>query len=111
MLSYELDPKVDIRVIGSDVKMFRDYIDNAGISQYRHSYENTQQCNFRDNPLIPSYHFPDLNRRHHQQISDFVQDDGNAISVARPSSLIVQDAPFFSFYKGDFETVGQHILQ
>jgi hypothetical protein len=90
--------------------MFRDYIDNAGISQYRHAYQSSRECNFKDNPLIPSFHFPDLNRRHHAQISDFKEDDGKAISVARPGSLITQDPPFFSFYKGDFETVGQHIL-
>lgn len=38
LMDYELDPDVDIRVIGSDVKMVKDYIENAGIYKYRHSY-------------------------------------------------------------------------
>ena len=39
LFDYELDPAVDIRVIGSDIIMVKDYIENAGIHKYRHNYK------------------------------------------------------------------------
>jgi 23S rRNA G2445 N2-methylase RlmL len=111
LLNYELDPAVDIRVIGSDIKMFRDYVDQAELYKYRHHPNFSRNCNFKDNPLILSYHFPELNRKHHEQISDFVEAEGAEIATARVNSLVTQDPPFFSFYKGDFETIAHHILE
>jgi len=51
-----------------------------------------------------------LNRKHHHQISDFVEADETQITTAKPGSLTFQDPPFFSFYRGDFETVAEHIM-
>ena len=37
LLNYELPPNIDIRVVGSDIKMFKDYIHQAEIHKYRYS--------------------------------------------------------------------------
>ena len=110
ILDYELDPDVDIRIIGSDVNTYRDYIDKSGIANYRHHPNFNRTCDFKENPLIPSYHFPDLNRRHHQQLSDYVEGKGSELVSSKPGSLMSQEPPFFSFYRGDFETVAGHLM-
>lgn len=60
--------------------------------------------------MLYSYHYPGLNRAHFQQIPDFVETNEKAVSVNRQNSLISQDPPFFSFYKGDFDTVAHQII-
>lgn len=108
---YELPKDVDIRIIGSDIKMFKESIDQAEIHKYRYHPDFDRSCNFKDNPLIPSYHFPELNRRYHPQISDYVRSGDSAIEVKSTNPLISHDPPFFSFYQGDFETIGKHLLE
>jgi 23S rRNA G2445 N2-methylase RlmL len=110
LLEYELDPEVDIRVIGSDLKVFKEHVENAEIYKYRYQPNFDRTWNFRDNPLLYSYHYPELNRQHQEQLTDFVESSERAVSHAKQNSLISQDPPFFSFYKGDFEAVGQHLL-
>lgn len=91
--------------------MNKEHIEHAGISKYQYQPQFDRKCNFKDNPLILSYHYPELNRRFHRQVSDYVEADGNSIEhVSKPNSLISQDPPFFSFYQGDFERIGAHIL-
>lgn len=36
LMNYELPSNIDIRIIGSDLKMFKDYIDQAEIHKYRY---------------------------------------------------------------------------
>ena len=107
---YELPKDIDIRIIGSDLKMNREYIDHAGVYKYRYHPEFDRKCNFKDNPLILSYHYPEMNRKYHTQISDYIENDGRAIQISQANHLISHDPPFFCFYQADFETVGAHIL-
>lgn len=95
LMNYELDPEVDIRVIGSDKQVYREYIDRAQISRYRYHPNFDRKCDFKDNPLLLSYHFPELNRTYHEQLSDYAESNGKAVSVSRPNSLISQEPPFF----------------
>jgi len=110
LMNYELDPAVDIRIIGSDIKVFKDHIEQAEIYKFRHHPNFNRESNFKDNPMLYSYHYPGLNRAHFQQIPDFVETNEKAVSVNRQNSLISQDPPFFSFYKGDFDTVAHQII-
>ena len=111
LLDYELPKDIDIRIIGSDIKMFRNYIDQAEIHKLRYNPNMQRRWNFKDNPLILSYHYPELNRKHYNQISDFKESNENAVSTQKIGSLIEQDPPFFSFYRGDFEVVARHIRE
>ncbi|CAI2363892.1 unnamed protein product [Moneuplotes crassus] len=106
--NYELDPKVDIRIIGSDIKMIKDYIYNSGIPFYRHNPSFSPTCSFKDNPLLPSYHFPPLHRHHQDQLPSPTS-PSTTLTSSQPGSLTTQAPPFFSFYKGDFEAVAHQI--
>ena len=61
--------------------------------------------------MILSYHYPELNRKYYNQISDYVESNETSVSLPKVGSLIEQDPPFFSFYKGDFEVVARHIRE
>ena len=111
LLNYELPSNIDIRVVGSDIKMFKDYIHQAEIHKYRYSPTMSRKWNFKDNPLILSYHYPELNRKYYNQISDYVESNESSVSLPKVGSLIEQDPPFFSFYKGDFEVVARHVRE
>lgn len=61
--------------------------------------------------MILSYHYPELNRKFYNQISNYEESSESAVATQKAGSLIEQDPPFFSFYRGDFEVVARHLRE